>query len=98
MANLRVAADVLRPQPKMEPALVTVSLRDFTDSEVTMLANFVTLTPGTLSLDVGPPDEKGNRELIVHAMHVGRTETDIQRFREQLQQQYAKRVQEVMRL
>lgn len=98
MANLRVAADVLRIQPKMEPAVVTVPLHDFTDSEATMLANFVTLTPGTLSLDVSPPNLSGERELTVHAMHAGRTKEAIERFQTELQQQYGNRVQEVMRL
>lgn len=98
VANLRVAADVLRFQPKMEPAVVTIPLHDFTDGEATMLANFVTLTPGTLSLDVSQPNVFGERKLTVHAMHAGRTEAAIERFKVELQQQYANRVQEVMRL
>lgn len=97
-ANMRVAADVLRLRPQIAPAIVTVPLRDFTDGEATMLANFVTLTPGTLSLDVSSPDTMGVRRLTVHAMHAGQTQAAIERFEEQLEKQYARRVQEVMRL
>lgn len=52
LANIRVAIDVLRPRPQIEPAVVAVPLDGFSDAEVTLLANFITLTPGTLSLDV----------------------------------------------
>jgi multicomponent Na+:H+ antiporter subunit E len=50
LANVRVARDVLRFRPQMQPAVVTLPLKGFSDAEVTMLANFITLTPGTLSL------------------------------------------------
>lgn len=100
LANVRVAMDVLRWRPQMEPAVVAVPLQGFSDAEVTVLANFITLTPGTLSLDVvdnvvdGAAQE--GRILYVHAMHGGRTQAAIDRFRTQLQQQIARRVQEVM--
>ena len=97
LANVRVAIDVLRPTPRMEPAVVAVPLHDFSDAEVTVLANFITLTPGTLSLDVVDNADARGRTLYVHAMHAGATQTAIERFRTQIQQQIAQRVQEVMR-
>ncbi len=101
LANVRVAIDVLRFRPQMAPALITVPLPNFSDAEVTLLANFITLTPGTLSLDVvaAPEGDQENqgRMLRIHAMHAGRTQRDIQRFCTQLEQQYVRRVQEVMR-
>ena len=97
LANVRVAIDVLRPVPRMKPAVVAVPLDDFSDGEVTLLANFITLTPGTLSLDVVNNAAENARTLYVHAMHAGATQTAIERFRIQLQQQIAQRVQEVMR-
>lgn len=101
VANLRVARDVLRFRPQMQPAVVTLPLTDFSDAEVTMLANFITLTPGTLSLDVidgvAPNGHDGSRLLQVHAMHAGSGQPAIDHFARALYEQYARRVQEVMR-
>ncbi|MEM7134517.1 MAG: Na+/H+ antiporter subunit E [Chloroflexota bacterium] len=105
LANVRVAVDLLRWRPKMEPAVVKVSLQDFSDAEITLLANFITLTPGTLSLDViddiddNLRDDGKNlsRTLYIHAMHAGSTQKAIERFRTQIQQNLALRVAEVMR-
>lgn len=96
VANIRVAADVLRPRMGIEPAVVAVPLSGFSDEEAALLANFITLTPGTLSLDVVDSPADGGRVLYIHAMHAGRTEAAAERFRLQIQQQYARRVQEVM--
>lgn len=112
MANIRVAIDVLRPRPQMKPAVVTIPLAGYTDNEVTILANFITLTPGTLSLDVVDNDGIGSdgeatkdiekdghtmRTLRVHAMHAGETQAAIEQYCRQLKEQYAERVLEVMR-
>jgi multicomponent Na+:H+ antiporter subunit E len=101
-ANLRVAADVLRLQPRMQPAIVAVPLDRCTDEEVTLLANLITLTPGTLSVDVAESDgENGatgcGRTLFVHAMHAGRTPEEIAQFRQDLKNTFERHVQEVMR-
>ncbi|GAB4462081.1 MAG: Na+/H+ antiporter subunit E [Anaerolineae bacterium] len=66
VANLRVTRDILLPRGRMQPAVVDVPL-DLTDpAAITLLANVITLTPGTLSLDVAAD----RRTLYVHAMHV----------------------------
>ena len=52
VSNLRVAYDVLTPTHYMRPAVVAVPLRAKTDGAITILANMISLTPGTLSLDV----------------------------------------------
>jgi multicomponent Na+:H+ antiporter subunit E len=110
LANVRVAIDVMRPRPQITPAVVVVPLDGYSDAEVTLLANFITLTPGTLSLDVverreSTSDEaqsneaqsnKTQRVLYVHAMHVGRTQAAIEDFRRQMSQNLGNRVKEVM--
>lgn len=63
-ANLKVAFDVLTPPWHMKPGVIAVPLSAETDLEVTMVANFISLTPGTLSLDVS--DDR--RVLYIHAM------------------------------
>ena len=66
LSNLRVAYDVITPRLYMRPGIVAVPLDAKTDLEITLLANLITLTPGTLSLDVS----KDRRTLYVHAMFV----------------------------
>jgi multicomponent Na+:H+ antiporter subunit E len=63
-ANVRVAIAVLGPRRRMSPAIVAVPLDARTDAEITLFANLVTLTPGTLSVDVSAD----RRVLYVHAL------------------------------
>jgi len=66
-ANVRVAIDVLTPQVLARPDLVEVDLDpDLTDLQLTVLANLITFTPGTLSLDVS----EDRKVLLVHAMYL----------------------------
>lgn len=52
LSNLRVAYDVITPRLYMRPGILAVPLDAEIDLEITLLANLITLTPGTLSLDV----------------------------------------------
>jgi multicomponent Na+:H+ antiporter subunit E len=52
LSNLRVAYDVLTPGHLMRPGIIAVPLEARTDIEITLLSNLITLTPGSLSLDV----------------------------------------------
>ena len=63
-AATRVAHDVLTPTSHMRPGLLEYRLRVRTDAQIAVLANLVSLTPGTLSLDVSPD----RSTLLVHAM------------------------------
>lgn len=67
LSNVRVARDVLRPRMRFRPGIVAVPLDAASDAEITLFANMVTLTPGTLTLDVHPD----RTTLWVHAMDVG---------------------------
>jgi len=50
----------------MEPGIIEYPLDAKSDLEITLLANVITLTPGTLSLDVS-----GDRKVLyVHGMYV----------------------------
>jgi multicomponent Na+:H+ antiporter subunit E len=66
LSNIRLAADVLRPRMRMRPGIVAVPLDARTDLELVLLSNLVTLTPGTLTIDVSAD----RRTLYVHAMFV----------------------------
>lgn len=65
VANLRVAFDVLTPGFAMQPRIVAVPLEAKSDAEITALSYLISLTPGSLSLDVSTD----RRVLYVHAMY-----------------------------
>lgn len=90
LANLRVAVDILRPQMRLQPAVVAIPLEaDSTPAQITLLANLITLTPGTLSLDVSAD----RRTLYVHTMHA---DDDVEAFRRDIKEQFERRVREVL--
>lgn len=65
-ANIDVAIRVLHPRLPINPGIVKVKTILKTETALTLLANFITLTPGTLSVDVNK--EKGH--LYIHWIDV----------------------------
>ncbi|MEO0796788.1 MAG: Na+/H+ antiporter subunit E [Verrucomicrobiota bacterium] len=63
-SNVVVAINVLRPSPQIIPGIVEVPVADLTDRQLFALSNLITMTPGTLSLEVSPD----RKTLSVHAM------------------------------
>jgi multicomponent Na+:H+ antiporter subunit E len=63
-ANVDVALRVVAPSMPIDPAVVEVPLRVESDLAVTTLANSVTLTPGTLTMDYDP----ATNALYVHSI------------------------------
>lgn len=64
VSSVRVAWDVVTPKHLSNPAIIEMPLDVKSDFEILLVTNLISLTPGTLSLDV-TPDRK---TLIVHAM------------------------------
>ncbi len=89
LANLRVAYEVLTPGFTMRPGVIAIPLDARTDVEITLLANLITLTPGTLSIDVSPD----RRNLYIHAMYAD----DPEQVRRQIKDGFERRVLEVLR-
>lgn len=83
-ANIQVAWEVGTPSFHMTPGIVGVPLDVTSDSEITMLANLITLTPGTLSLDVSG-DKK---TLYVYSMYI----TNREEFIEGIKNGFEKRI------
>ncbi|GAB4547513.1 MAG: Na+/H+ antiporter subunit E [Phycisphaerales bacterium] len=74
IANLRVAWYTISSLKSLEPAVLAVPLApDLSDGEITLLSLLVTLTPGTLSIDLS----RDRRSLYVHFMHVDDAEEAI---------------------
>lgn len=51
-ANWEVAVDILTPGSALTPGIVAYRTRSNTSLEVTALSNLITLTPGTLTIDI----------------------------------------------
>jgi multicomponent Na+:H+ antiporter subunit E len=89
VCNLRVAWDVVTPRHYMKPAIVAIPLDLTSDAEITLLANMLTLTPGTCSLDVSTD----RRTLYVHAMYCD--DPDV--LRAEIKRDYEARIKELLR-
>lgn len=89
VASLRVVHDILTWRHRMRPAVIAIPLDLKTDLEITLLANLITLTPGTLSLDVSPARDV----LYIHAMYVD----DVESFRRRIKERMEHQVREVLR-
>jgi multicomponent Na+:H+ antiporter subunit E len=64
VSSVRVAWDVITPTQLSNPAIIEMPLDVKSDFEILLVTNLISLTPGTLSLDVTPD----RSTLIVHAM------------------------------
>ncbi|MGX5914756.1 Na+/H+ antiporter subunit E [Aliidiomarina sp. Khilg15.8] len=87
-ANLTVAFDIITPVWHMKPGVIALPLEAKSEVEITMVANFISMTPGTLSLDVS--DDR--RVLYIHAMFLD----DEEELRENLKYM-ERRVLEILR-
>jgi multicomponent Na+:H+ antiporter subunit E len=69
VSAVRVAIVVLTPDLKsaVRPAIIAFPLSVKSDAEITLLANLITLTPGTLSIDVS----EDRSVLYVHVLSLG---------------------------
>jgi multicomponent Na+:H+ antiporter subunit E len=81
LANLRVARDVLLPLRCLRPGIIAVPLDVTSDVEIALLSNLITLTPGTLSLDVSAD----RRFLYVHVMNLADAEAARRNIKEGLE-------------
>jgi multicomponent Na+:H+ antiporter subunit E len=89
LANVNIMLTVLKPNLDLNPAIIALPLDIDSDMEITLLANMITLTPGTLSLDVS--DDR--RTLYVHCVHAD----DPERTKREIKEVFESLVQEVIR-
>lgn len=76
-ANLHVAYDVITPRFFMKPGIVKYPLDAKTNLEITFFTNLISLTPGTLILDVS--DDK--KVVYIHVMYLEDREAFIQQIK-----------------
>jgi multicomponent Na+:H+ antiporter subunit E len=88
-ANIRMAHSVITPSTTMRPGVIAIPLSAKTDAEITLLANLITLTPGTLSIDVSTD----RKTLYIHAMFID----DVDMMRYEIKAGFERRLLEVLR-
>lgn len=88
VSAITVARLVFTPGMKFKPAIVAIPLDTKHDLGITLFANLISLTPGTLSMDVS--DDRST--LYVHAMDSDDPEAD----KRDMKQTFERNVQEVM--
>lgn len=90
VSSIQVAVAVISPGERVRPRLVTIPLGTETDLQTTLVGNFISLTPGTLTVDVG----EDGKTLLVHDMFAGDSSEET---RAAVQQGLQKRVMEATR-
>lgn len=75
LSNVKVAFDVLTPTHRMSPEMIKIEITGLTDRQILAASNLITMTPGTLSLDVN----ENRSHLKVHCMYAdGHTAREIE--------------------
>ena len=83
VSSLQVVRLALRPRLELRQGIVSVQEPGASDTLLTVLADAISLTPGTLTVDVEP----ATGTLYVHVLDVGEGPHGVQRVREGLQDQ-----------
>lgn len=73
-ANLQVAYDVMTPNYFFKPGVVRYPMNARTDFEINILSMFISLTPGSLILDVS----EDKKTLYIHVMYLSSPEQFVQ--------------------
>ncbi|MGL4611430.1 MAG: Na+/H+ antiporter subunit E [Trueperaceae bacterium] len=87
VSSLRVTYDVLSPGHNYKPAILAVPIDLDKDFQITLLANLVSLTPGTLSLDVS----KDKKTLFIHSMNA----PDPEALKQSIKNSFERRIKEL---
>lgn len=88
-ASVKVAVLVLTPRPRLSPAIIAYPLKVERDFEITLLANLISLTPGTLSVDVS----EDRRTLFIHCMDA----PDLDAVAADIRRNFERRILEIFR-
>ncbi|QKS70823.1 Na+/H+ antiporter subunit E [Paenalkalicoccus suaedae] len=78
LSNIDVIKIVLSPKMDIEPGIIAVPTKLKSDWEVTLLANLISLTPGTLTMNFS----EDGRTLYIHSIHVPDKDAAIKEIRD----------------
>jgi multicomponent Na+:H+ antiporter subunit E len=85
-SNLMLAREVLTPGLTMRPRIIRYDIGSLNDAQIVALSNAITLTPGTLVVDVS----KDKKQLYIHAMFAqdrDKTIADLDELRHRMERQ-----------
>ena len=85
VSNIRVAVDIMTPRHLMKPAILRIDVSHLTSRQLLVVTNLITMTPGTLSLDIA------EGTLYIHSMYSEHAEAES----EELVDNYIKKVCDV---
>ncbi|MBP3942354.1 Na+/H+ antiporter subunit E [Sphingobacteriaceae bacterium WQ 2009] len=88
-ANLQVAYDVITPKYFFKPGIVKYPMKARTDLEINLLSTIISMTPGTLILDVS----EDKTTLYIHVMYL----KDKDQFIAQMENGIEKKLLELLR-
>lgn len=88
-ANLQVAIWILQPSQRLQPAFIQYELKLESPLAISVLANTISLTPGTVSCDLSGDQ----RYLLIHSLHT----TDEASLTQQIHERYEKPLLEAFR-
>lgn len=88
-ANIQVAFDVITPKYFFKPGIVKYTMAAKTDYEIQLLSTMISLTPGTLIVDIS--DDK--KTIYIHVMYL----TDAETFVRQTQTGLERRLLTILR-
>ena len=89
VANLRIAWHIVTPSSFFKPGVLAVPLEPMSEIEATLLANIITLTPGSFTVDMS--DDRS--VLYVHMMDIA----DVEVARQSIKDEYETPLLEVLR-
>ena len=93
VSNVQVAWILIQPRLKIAPGIVAIQLDVTQDYEIAVLASIITLTPGTLSVDVGRDKVTHNQVLFVHTIFTN----DSEKLRRQIKDGFERYILEISR-
>jgi multicomponent Na+:H+ antiporter subunit E len=88
LANIQIAYIIISPSMNIRPGLIEYPLDIRNDGAIVLLANMISLTPGTLSVDISPD----RKFIYVHAMVM---ETPDQ-LKQQIKNTFERRIQKML--
>ncbi|SFJ18508.1 multicomponent Na+:H+ antiporter subunit E [Halobacillus dabanensis] len=89
LSNIDIVKHVYKPKMDMKPGIFALPIDVKTNFEITLLANLISLTPGTLSVVVSEDHTK----IYIHAMDM----PDVQESVDDIKNTFEKRIMEVTR-
>ncbi|MFB5662145.1 Na+/H+ antiporter subunit E [Alteribacillus sp. HJP-4] len=89
LSSVQVLSQLLQPKLSIQPGIFSLEIELEKDWEITVLSCLITLTPGTLVVDISPD----NKILYIHAMDL----PDVETAKKDIEGSFIKAIQEVSR-